>query len=176
MKADMTIYRPNEQAPLQRTLFGAATLLAWVAYAYLVLPLVTLVLWMLGLHTAYLQLYLVDHPFDPTLLLILPLLALICATILIVWAEYNRRRFRGEERRGRAADVSDLEIALALGSNAAFAQCLRNARHVTLVMGDDARPTAMHLHEQGAFAPTVSRSVQEIQSRHKPIQAPALVD
>ena len=93
MNSQVLIYSPQNQSNVQRGLYGTITLVAWAVYFYLILPLVTLLLWWLGLRGSYVQLWLPEAGFDRTLALTLPLLAVACALLLIGWAEINRLRF-----------------------------------------------------------------------------------
>lgn len=147
MNANVLIYEPQRQQPLGRTLFGMITLIAWMAYVYLLLPLLTLLLWWLGLRTAFLELWLPQHALDRTLLVTLPLLALVCAALLIGWAEINRMRFVGHERRAAADDASPEEIAQCLGVAPATAADLRSARIATVVTDQSATPQQLHVRQ-----------------------------
>ena len=92
MNSQVLIYSPQNQSNVQRGLYGTITLVAWAVYFYLILPLVTLLLWWLGLRGSYVQLWLPEAGFDRTLALTLPLLAVACALLLIGWAEIDRLR------------------------------------------------------------------------------------
>lgn len=134
------IRRPNAQPPLRRTAWGFVTAAFWLFYLYLWAPLVTFLLWVFGIHTASYELYLRESHIEPFLLFVLPLLALGCAALLIAWAEYNRFRFRGKDRRHAQADVPLAEIAALLGADAATADALGGGKVVTLRMDEHARP------------------------------------
>lgn len=134
---------PERQPPIRRTVFGVLAALAWGAYSFLWLPLVTLLVWLLGVRSAYLELYLRSQPFDPFLLFVLPTIALGVAIVLIGWAEYNRRRFGRLTRRRPPADVSPDAVATALGADRNVAQTLRRARCSVLRMSEEARPVGI---------------------------------
>lgn len=137
------ISRPRLQPQVQRTLFSAITLLAWTIYLYFWAPLATLLLWLAGFRTSYLQLYLQRNAVNIELLLQLLGIAAFCALVLIGWAEYNRIRFQGFDRRARPADATLEEMALALRASLADAQHLQSARVATIMMADDATPIAV---------------------------------
>lgn len=168
MKADQQyISRPGRRQPAaRRTLYGLATFVIWAAYLYLWLPLVTLLAWVLGLRSGYLELYLAQQRIDPALLGLLPLLALACGLALIGWAEYNRRRFGSLDRREPLANVSQDEIARALHADPALAVRLRASKRVVLSMSADARPLGF---SAGAPAPRPGRVTARAQD-------PAVVD
>ncbi|MDQ3205551.1 MAG: poly-beta-1,6-N-acetyl-D-glucosamine biosynthesis protein PgaD [Pseudomonadota bacterium] len=148
MKSHVLINAPERQSHLQRGVYSTLTLLAWGVYLYLILPLLTLLLWALGLRNSYLQLWLPDAgPAAPALLVTLPVLGLTCAALLIGWAEWNRARFQNHERRGQAEDADDAEIAAVLEVTPTLADALRHSRVATLVMDEDARLQGVHTLE-----------------------------
>jgi biofilm PGA synthesis protein PgaD len=138
------ISRPQSQPRVRRTLYGMATLAIWMAYVYLWLPLITLFAWLVGLRTTYLEVYLSQHRIDPALLLLLPTIALCCALLLIGWAEYNRRRFGQLDRREPQDDVSNVEVAGALGATTGLAIQLRDSNRCVLKMDAHGRPLGVN--------------------------------
>ncbi|KAF1719176.1 poly-beta-1,6-N-acetyl-D-glucosamine biosynthesis protein PgaD [Pseudoxanthomonas wuyuanensis] len=144
MKYDsQLISKPYAQPRLQRTAWGFVTLGFWALYFYLWSPLATLVLWLLGIRTAFFELYTRQHQVEPFLLISLPIIAVLCALLLIGWAEYNRHRFGKSDRRGAQANVSLEEVAAGLGAAPAVAASLRDAKVTVLHMDDRAQPSAM---------------------------------
>ncbi|QWP75889.1 poly-beta-1,6-N-acetyl-D-glucosamine biosynthesis protein PgaD [Lysobacter sp. K5869] len=130
------IQKPGSQHPVPRTLWGVVTGAFWLAYLYLWMPVLTLVLWLLGLRTVASELYLRTHEVDPFLMLALPATAAAVVALLLVWAEYNRWRFAGNdaERRTRLPDVTLDEVAQGLGASAEVAQALNAGRVSVLHM------------------------------------------
>lgn len=144
MKFDSSIiHKPRSQPALQRGFFSIVTFFFWMAYAYLWLPLLTLVLWLLGVRTAVFELYLREHQVEPFLLISLPLLAVASAVLLIAWAEYNRYRFRDKDRRSAHPDVGPRDIAMAFGSSDELAHALSISKVAVLNMDDAATPTGI---------------------------------
>ena len=144
MKVDARLIRvPRAQPVLQRTAWGLVTLLAWLFYAYLWTPLATALMWWLGLRDMYGELYERSEHVDPFVVAVLPSLAILTACFLILWAEYNRLRFTGHERRTPFPDVPVDAIAVALGAEPDVAAALADARVAVLVMDGDARPVAV---------------------------------
>ena len=133
---------PERQGRAQHSISRMFTALAWLGYLYLWLPLVTLVAWALGMHRTYALMYRDQHAVEPFLLLSLPLIAMACAIVLLGWAEYNRARFGGPERRRPMPPVDDVQVAVGLGADAATADTLRGNRIVVLALDAQARPTA----------------------------------
>ncbi|AWV07611.1 poly-beta-1,6-N-acetyl-D-glucosamine biosynthesis protein PgaD [Marilutibacter maris] len=141
MKYDsLLIEKPRSRPLAVRTVWGLVTAACWLVYAYLWLPVVTLLLWTLGLRVAAFELYLRNDSVDPLLLILLPLLAVAAAVALIGWAEINRRRFANKERRAPTPNVGAQDVGRALGAAAHLPERLQSAKVVTLRMDDDARP------------------------------------
>ncbi|MEI2454765.1 poly-beta-1,6-N-acetyl-D-glucosamine biosynthesis protein PgaD [Lysobacter firmicutimachus] len=128
------IQRPYSQPLLPRTFWGLTTGAFWAIYLYLWVPLITLFMWLFGIRRTEAELYLRQHEIDPFLLLALPATAVGAATVLILWAEYNRHRFSGVERRSAPPPVALEEVAAALGASAEVAQALNQGRISTLHM------------------------------------------
>ncbi len=144
------IDRPERQGTARRTAYGTVTAGLWLLYFYLWLPLVTLLAWVVGVRTGYGRLYVEQNAVDPFLLMALPVIALVCGAVLLAWAEYNRARFSGEERRQPVADIGIAEVATLLGADVATAGMVRDARVVTITLDDKARPSAAALMAPGA--------------------------
>ena len=134
------INRPEREGRVPRTAWHMLTAVAWLAYLYLWLPLITLIAWVAGVRTAYGKLY-QDQVVDSFLLLVLPVIALVCGAVLLGWAEYNRARFAGEERRSPMPSVGDAEVASALGADTATVDALRSSRIIAVAMDPQARPS-----------------------------------
>lgn len=144
MKADTRLVHVRRvHRPLKRTAWGAVTVLAWAFYAYLWLPLATAVMWWFGLRDMYGELYERSEQLDPFVIAVLPAVATMSACCLILWAEYNRVRFTGHERRAPFPDVPVHAIAESLGAAPHVHTALADARVAVLVMDDDARPVAV---------------------------------
>ncbi|MHC9085827.1 poly-beta-1,6-N-acetyl-D-glucosamine biosynthesis protein PgaD [Luteimonas sp. RIT-PG2_3] len=134
------INKPQAQPALPRTFWQLLTGAFWILYLYLLTPLLTLILWLFGFNTGYVELYQRDAQIEPFLLFSLPLIALVCAFALIGWAEYNRARFSSKHRRTAVDNVPISEIASALGANSCITGTLGNSKVIRLVMDDAARP------------------------------------
>ena len=146
MKYDsLLIQKPQAQPPLQRTVFGVITAMFWAIYVYLWMPLLTLLLWLLGLRTAVFELYLRENRVEPFVLLALPVLAVLCTLLLLVWAAYNRQRFSGHDRRHPQPQVRPSEIAVALGASRKTAVLLSTCKTAVLHMDEAARPATVSL-------------------------------
>lgn len=133
MKAEaILIHRPERQHPARRALFTTATLVAWMAWMALWLPLATLVAWALGLRVGYVEVIVREHGHGGHDLATLLALALACALVMAVWASYNYLRFAGLDRRRQARSVERRAIAAALGVHQATATWMQNAPRMVL--------------------------------------------
>lgn len=144
MKYDSRLIRkPYAQPRLKRAAWGFVTAAFWGLYIYLWLPLVTLILWLLGVRTAFFELYTRKHQVEPFLLVAIPTMAVLCALALIGWAEYNRWRFARQDRRSPQEDVDVDEVARRLGASQTLAQQLGQSKITLLHMNEDAIPESM---------------------------------
>lgn len=138
------IERPERQSKGRRNAFGLLTAIAWAIYAYLWLPLVTLLAWWLGVKTAYVELYLREQRIDTFLILVVPLIIVVVAVLLLGWAEYNRHRFQSKhDRREPMPEVTHAEIAVGMGAPHALADALQQARSVSVAMDENAVPVML---------------------------------
>jgi poly-beta-1,6-N-acetyl-D-glucosamine biosynthesis protein PgaD len=130
------IQKPGAQPALPRTLWGMVTGAFWLIYLYLWTPVLTLVLWLLGIRNVASELYLRKHEVDPFLMLALPATAGVVVALLLIWAEYNRWRFAAasSERRGTQRSVALEEVARALGASSEVAAALNAGRVSVLHM------------------------------------------
>ncbi len=152
-RPDWIIHRPQLQPFAQRTLWRMVTVLMWALYLYLLAPLLTLVMWLLGFRIASQQLQEREYGVDPFVLLSLPLMALACALLLIGWAEYNRRRFSGPDRRRHHDRIARSEVALALGASQEVMRQLDQGRITVLHMDDEAHPRGATTREVPVLPP-----------------------
>jgi biofilm PGA synthesis protein PgaD len=144
---DPFITHPREPAPARvRTVQSVVTLLAWLVYAWLWLPVVTVIAWMLGVRTSFVELYVRNYEFDQDTFGILFTLAVVATVILIGWAEYNRHKFGGHDRRAPASNATSEDIARSLRASPEVSGQLATAKSITLAMADDARPIGVHRH------------------------------
>lgn len=144
MKYDSRLIRKSYKQPrLKRAAWGFVTVAFWGLYVYMWLPLITLVLWLFGVRTAFFELYARNHHVDSFLVFAIPVIATACALVLITWAEYNRFRFSSRDRRTPQRDVTSAEVAEKLGATAELAEMLGQAKVTTLCMSEHAEPESM---------------------------------
>jgi biofilm PGA synthesis protein PgaD len=101
---------PELQSPLQRVTTRGITLVFWVVWIYLWLPLISLVAWWVGIqlfrehmldNNGYQALFSDMHQYALTIAFI--------AIVLIGWARYNLLRFRdkGNRKASKHVDLAD---------------------------------------------------------------------
>jgi biofilm PGA synthesis protein PgaD len=139
------INRPDRVGRVRHTVLRLATAVLWAFYAYLWVPLLTLVAWLLGIHTVYQRLYLEQNAVDPFVLASLPVIALVCAVLLIGWAEYNRVRFADADERRRRGDVTETAVDDKLGAEHELGEVLRRHRVISVTLDEHAAPVAVHV-------------------------------
>ncbi len=125
------VERPELQSGRQRTLYGALTLIFWVLWIYLWLPLLALLAWALGVEQAYKYMIVLGGYNDFLRVLgMYGLVILLLGCGLIVWAIYNIVRFGGGESRLTPLAVTDAQIGRHFGQEHAaiahwqLARCL----------------------------------------------------
>lgn len=139
------IYTPKDHPNgAARTMHGVLTLAAWAVYAYLWLPLITVLAWLAGIRTSYIELYVRNNRFDQSVFLVILVLAVVATVLLVGWAEYNRHKFSGHHRRGAATEVQDHEVAASLFAPVELSERLGRAKSVRLAMDGDARLLGIH--------------------------------
>lgn len=137
MKAEaILIDRPERQHPARRALFTTATLMAWMAWVSLWLPLATFVAWALGFRVGYVEVIVREHGHGGQDLATLLALAVACALVMATWASYNYLRFAGVDRRRHARSVERRAIAAALGVHQSTAAWMQGAPRMVLEFPD----------------------------------------
>ena len=153
MKAEaVVIHRPERQHLARRLLFTTATLMAWMAWMSLWLPLATLLAWALGFRVGYVEMVVREHGHGGRDLATLLLLAAICAMVMITWSSYNYLRFAHVERRRRSRAVDRRAIAAALGVQQETASWMQRAPRMVLEFPDDGQVVHRDEDEQLAQA------------------------
>lgn len=108
----IVINRPELQSPLQRVTTRGITLVFWVIWIYLWLPLISLVAWWVGIqlfrehmldNDGYQALFNDMHQYALTIACI--------AVALIGWARYNLLRFRDKDNRKASKRVDPADQA-----------------------------------------------------------------
>jgi poly-beta-1,6-N-acetyl-D-glucosamine biosynthesis protein PgaD len=112
------IVQDEVKSPLRRVTEDLITIVCWGIYLYLLLPMFTLFLWLLGVQTIYDQI-IGERGYEELIRLLENggITTLVILLILSGWTYYNYSWFkrRGERRGGRVMISSDVEISGMLG-------------------------------------------------------------
>lgn len=126
---DLIIERPDLQTWRQRFGYGALTLLFWLLYAYLWLPLLSLLAWLAGLRFFYYEMFVLGgYEGIVRLLGLYASIIVVISAIYIGWALINYWRFKGVERRKAKPPVSAGEMAGYFGLDEADILAWQGAR------------------------------------------------
>ncbi|MHB8390497.1 MAG: poly-beta-1,6-N-acetyl-D-glucosamine biosynthesis protein PgaD, partial [Acidobacteriaceae bacterium] len=129
-QSPLIIYYPERQSTARRTLFGALTFTIWLIWFYLWLPLITAILWAVGVRNAYIQVFAGARGVG---LESVGVVTLISIVLVCYWSNYNRIRYAKSTRRQRAKTVSKAVIGEKFGvSNPATMSLLLKQRRLIL--------------------------------------------
>ncbi len=138
MKQPLIIESPSLQTLRQRYTYAALTLLFWVFWFYLWIPVISLIAWVLGIETFYDQMVI-----QAGLEALKELLGFYTTVIMALggalasWALYNQIRFRGKERRTQQPLAGEDEIARFFALEAALMKRLQQAKFIELDHDED---------------------------------------
>jgi biofilm PGA synthesis protein PgaD len=137
MKAEaILIQRPERQSSMQKAMFGIVTIVAWLFWAFLWLPLLTLGAWAFGVRTAWLQLYVLEPAHKEGDLNVVLIAAFACAFVFSAWAGYNRARFTGKQKRLGNQPVGVEATARAIGASTDDAMRIQAHRRAVVSVSD----------------------------------------
>ncbi|MBB6246466.1 poly-beta-1,6-N-acetyl-D-glucosamine biosynthesis protein PgaD [Rhodanobacter sp. A1T4] len=138
MKAETILIQDARlQRPIQRVLLAWITFLAWIAWSFLWLPLITLIAWLIGMHTSYVNLFLHEHNNGSQNILMLLAGMTLCMLIVLLWSNYNYYRFRHVPRRRHSRTYDLDEMAAKLAVEKETAMLLRTSTCVVVYFRDD---------------------------------------
>ena len=131
MRNALIIERPELQSMTQRYGWKSVTFFFWMFYIYLWVPLITLVVWLVGVKLFHINMIefsgyevLVDK------LGLYSAIILIISIILIGWAEVNRMRFKNKLRRLDNNELSVGEVAKKYNLEVSHLTLLRQKKSV----------------------------------------------
>lgn len=151
---------------VRRGVFGTVTAGAWTLYAYLWLPAITLAAWGLGLRTAWVRSVLESSHVDVDAMWLMLALVVLLGCALVLWAERQRRRFAGVERRRRTEDVAPAAVAASLGVTSEVVHALQVAGVATVHLDADGRPVrVMSVSAVATGVPAQRRPADELLPR-----------
>lgn len=136
--SELFIHRPTLQAGHGKLVFRILTAIAWALYLYLWLPLATLALWWGGAHLGLHELRRYPQYVDLDLFVVVAKAFAVALVLLLGWAEYNRRRFQGVDRRQPQPALDPAETAQAMACSPALARQLRLSRRAIVRLDEEA--------------------------------------
>lgn len=134
----LIIESPDLQTLRQRYAFAALTLVFWVIWFYLWIPVISLLAWLLGLEFFYQHMVVLEGLrglLDTGVWYALVVVAIGLA--FVSWSYFNLLRFRGKDKRRRPPEVPDEEMARFFGIDQADLQHARRARRLVVRYGED---------------------------------------
>jgi poly-beta-1,6-N-acetyl-D-glucosamine biosynthesis protein PgaD len=125
----LIISHPERQSGTQHTLFGALTVGIWALWIYLWLPLITGILWIVGIRWAYIQVF--KGTRGISLWVVVWILGAVIVTVAY-WSSYNIIRYAGNTQRRRAKAVSKAVIGRKFGVTSDALYTLVHERRLNL--------------------------------------------
>lgn len=137
MKAEaIVIQRPERQSAVQKAMFAAVTVVAWLFWAFLWLPLITLGAWAFGLRSAWVQFYVSHRLGTGGDIDVVFVSAVVCAVVFMSWSGYNRARFSGKQKRLGNQPFSVAETAAEIGASTEDAIRIQAHRRAVVSVSD----------------------------------------
>lgn len=151
MKSPLIIEYPELQSPARKTLSSVITTMAWTLWLYLWLPLFSLIAWGAGIQLMIVEVFLPDRGEDMRELVRLISYVVLITLVVVVWSQYNLRRYGRRNRRIHIPDVNKATLARYYEISPQMLENLRNQRLLTLDYCNDHQPvlvdTAAPIHE-----------------------------
>lgn len=143
------IRRPDLQAAGPRWLFRGFTMLAWGVWLYLFLPLLSLLLWALGVER-FIRLV-IEPGTHGQLVAVLAFAGILAGLALLVvgWSRYQGHRARTAPRRHQSAPVTDEMTAERFKVTAEMLNAIRNHRVVVLHIDNQGNPVRVEPRDSG---------------------------
>lgn len=141
----LIIENPGLQTLRQRYAFAALTLIFWVIWFYLWMPVITLVAWLFGADRFYETM--IAHSGMDLLVSLLGLYGLVIlsmGTILGGWAWYNRLRVRGRDKRRSSTPIDAAGLDAFFGTRPEQSSLARGARRVVIEHDEDGKIREIH--------------------------------
>jgi biofilm PGA synthesis protein PgaD len=137
MKNSLIIERPELQSMTQRYGWKSVTFVFWMFYVYLWVPLITLIVWLVGVklfNINMIELKGYDSLIDK--LGLYSIIILLISIILIGWAEVNRMRFKNKLRRLDNDELSVGEVAKKYNLEVSHLSLLRQKKSIMVHFSD----------------------------------------
>lgn len=132
-KRPLIIENPELQTPQQRYAFAVVTLIFWIVWFYLWIPVVSLLAWLFGAERFY-QAMITHSGLDALieLLGLYSIIILVMGVILAGWAWYNQLRVRGRDKRRGSTTVTPAEVSSYFALKPEQLDVARYAKHVVI--------------------------------------------
>lgn len=132
-KRPLIIDNPELQTPRERYAFAALTLVFWIVWFYLWIPVVSLLAWLFGAERFY-QAMITHSGLDALieLLGLYSIIILVMGVILAAWAWYNQVRVRGRDKRRSSITVTPAEVGSFFALKPEQLDLARYAKHVVI--------------------------------------------
>lgn len=132
-RSTLIIERPDLQSWHQKLVSGLLTMVFWILWVFLWLPLITLAAW--AFFGIQFHIHMIELAGFAGFLDLFSTYAIVIVSMggaLIVWAKYNHLRFRGMDRRKAAAPVQIEQLASFSGHPPASVAQWREMRVMTV--------------------------------------------
>jgi biofilm PGA synthesis protein PgaD len=111
----------------------SVTIVAWSAWVYCFLPLLTLLLWGVGFRVAIIEGVMLDQAAGLASVALSYLVGLLLVVLVIhSWSSYNKHRYGGLDRRRHPAPVADEELEAFFGLPSASLAAARQAERAVV--------------------------------------------
>lgn len=108
----MIIENPKLQSKTQRSVWLIVTMILWLAYVYLWLPLISLAAWWFGYTSFKYHMITLNGIYGfKDLLITYALVITMLSGLLLCWAKLEHLRFKDKSRRNAILPVSNLALA-----------------------------------------------------------------
>jgi biofilm PGA synthesis protein PgaD len=132
-QSPLIISRPERQSGTQHAIFGALTVTVWALWFYLWLPLITAVLWMVGIRWAYIQVFKGTRGVSLWVILWIMLSVIV---IVAYWSGYNNIRYARKTQRRRAQPLYKIAIREKFGITSPTQSLLLRERRLNLYFNE----------------------------------------
>jgi biofilm PGA synthesis protein PgaD len=132
------INNPKLKSVLRNGIELSVTTIAWTIWIYLLIPLVTWLLWYAGIRVTFLEHFIMDNM--KGLASVIGYYSIGIVGILLVffmWSSYNRFRFRGHDRRTHGRNVTEKELSEFFNIPADDIEKARTIKQMSVVFKDD---------------------------------------
>jgi poly-beta-1,6-N-acetyl-D-glucosamine biosynthesis protein PgaD len=129
----------SPRRPVPTGVLSVLTLLFWMVWVYLVLPLVSLLLWFFGVRLVFQQIVAGGYEGLRASLAAYSLVLLVLVGLLALWIAWNVVRYGGDNDRRtvRRAEVTDEEVQKAFRLDDSLLSVLRGERLVRIDLDGD---------------------------------------